>query len=170
MNCKKIRDRIITDYIDQEASKAMQEEILVHLKTCSGCRVFEQALREKVSEPLRRIEAARPPESIWQQVQETIEGEVAQDNSPSFLRRVYDFLADAVLMHKPRVALSAAFAVILITALFLRGPFYRQWAVKGYLREQSDFMQSMSLPVNGELEKDIGFGTAIESIFFGELS
>jgi len=170
MNCKKIRDRIITDYIDKEASCVVQKEIQAHLKVCVGCRVFEQALREKVSEPFRKMEIVRPPESVWQRIQETIEEEVTQDNSPSSLRRVSDFLADAVLMHKPRVALSAAFAVILITALFLRGPFYRQWAVKGYLREQSDFMQSMSLPVNGELEKDIGFGTAIESIFFGELS
>jgi len=166
MNCKKIRDLIITDYLDQEAADAVQKEVQAHLKVCAGCRGFEQALREKVSVPLRAVEPAVPPESVWRRIQEAIEEEQVQQGVPVF-RRVFDFLAGTVFKPKPVVALSAALAIIIVSLLFLRGPFYRQWIVKDYLREQS---ASMSLSTNGELEKDIGFGTAIENIFFGELS
>jgi len=166
MNCKKIRDLIITDYIDQEASGSVQKEIQAHLKVCAGCRAFEQALREKVSDPLRKIQAVRPPEIIWQRVQEAIEEEEAAQQTPSLLRRILDFLAGTVFKPKPVVAFSSALTVILITLLFIQGPFYRQWVAKSYLREQSDYMLSMSKPVNGELEKDVGFGTAIEKAFF----
>lgn len=166
MNCKKVRDLVITDYIDQETSGSVQKEIQAHLKVCAGCRVFEQDLREKVSDPLRKVQAARPPESIWQRVQEAIEEEEAAQQSLSFLRRVLDFLAGTVFKPRPVVVFSSALMVILVTLLFMQGPFYRQLAVKTYLREQSDYMLSMSTPVNGELEKNIGFGTAIENVFF----
>lgn len=166
MNCKKIRNLIITDYIDQEASESVRKEILGHIKVCAGCRVFEQALREKASDPLRKVQAVRPPESIWQRIQEAIEEEEAGQQSPSLLRRVSDFLAGTVFKPRPVVVFSSAFIVILVTLLFMQGPFYRQLAVKTYLREQSGYMLSMSTPVNGELEKSIGFGTAIENVFF----
>ena len=160
MNCKKIRDLIITDYIDKEASESVQKEVLAHLKVCAGCRSFEQDLWEKVSDPLRKVQPARPPDSIWQRVQESIiEEEESAQSSLSPLRRF-------VFRPKPVAVFSSALVIILIALLFIQGPFYRQLAVKSYLREQSDYMLSMSMPVNGELEKDIGFGTAIENIFF----
>ncbi len=165
MNCKKIRELVITDYLDQEASGFVQREIQAHLKVCAGCRVFEQALREKTSDPLRKVQAARPPESIWQRVREAIEKEETQQG-PSFLRRIADFLKGAFLLPKPAVAFSLALVLILVTTWFVRETFYQQWLVKGYLREQSDYMLSMPAPVNGELEKYVGFGTAIEKTFF----
>jgi predicted anti-sigma-YlaC factor YlaD len=165
MNCKKIRDLVITDYIDQEASGSVQKEIQAHLKVCAGCRVFEQALREKISDPLKKVQAARPPEGIWQRIQEAMEKEEAAQ-SASFLRRVSDFLAGSIFKPRPVVVFSSAVIVILVTLLFIQGPFYRHWVAKSYLREQSDYMLSMSTPVNGELEKAIGFGTAIEKAFF----
>ena len=169
MNCKRIRDLIITDYIDKEASEAVQEEIRVHIEVCAGCRAFEQSLREKVSDPLRKMETVTPPESVWQRVREAIDNEEAVRDAPSLLERVSDFLAGAILSHKPGVALSASLVVIFVAAFFVQVSLFRQGTVKDYLREQSDVMQSMSSPVNGELEKDIGFGTSIENVFFREL-
>lgn len=167
MNCKKIRELIITDYMDQELSKSMQEEVQTHLKTCSGCRVFEQAILKKISEPLRKIEALKPPEIIWQRIQEAIDEEESVQYSPSLLGRIYDFLKGAVVRRKPAFALSSAFVVILITVLFLWGPFYRQWAVGGYLVQQSEVMQSMSLSINGDLDNALSFGgNEIEGLFF----
>jgi len=169
MNCKKIRDLIITDYIDQEAPDAAQKEIQAHLKVCAGCRGFEQALREKVSVPLRAMEPATPPYSVWQRIRQVIDEEEARQSVP-FLRRVSDFLAGVVFKPKPALAFSAVLIVVLVALLLIQGQLYRQWAVKGYLSEQSDYMTSVSFPVNGEPEKNIGFGTDIENIFFGELS
>ncbi|MCX5701593.1 MAG: zf-HC2 domain-containing protein, partial [Candidatus Omnitrophica bacterium] len=166
MNCKKIKDLIITDYIDQELSKSRQEEVITHLKTCSRCRAFEQALRKRVSEPLRKIEPVKPPESIWQRVQEAIDEEETVQHSPSLLGRIYDFLKGAVLWPKPVFAFSSTFAVILIAALFLWRPFYRQWTVKNYLLEQSNFIHSIPLSVNGESENGLGFDTEIVNLFF----
>jgi hypothetical protein len=167
MNCKKIRELIITDYMDQEASKSIQEEVLTHLKTCLGCRAFEQALREKVSEPLRKIEPAKPPEIIWQRIQEAIDGEESVQYSPALLGRIYDFLKGAIVRPKPVFALSSAFAVILLSVVFLGRPFYRHWAVGGYLVQQSEAMQSMSLLPSGESENTLGFGgDNIVNLFF----
>ncbi len=168
MDCTKIRDLIITDYIDNEGAEAVRDEVRQHLKACAGCRGFEQELRERVSEPLRNLEPETPPESIWQGVRERIEEEQAAA-SPSLLQRIVDFLAGAFAVRKPAVAFSAAFAILFVSAAVLF-PLYRQWTVKQYLLEQSDAMHSMTISSNGETEKDTGFGTDIEQVFLGELS
>ena len=166
MDCKKIQEIIMTDYIDRETSKTLREEIEAHLKTCEGCRKFEQVLRERVSNPLRKLEQVKPPEEVWQRIKETIEEEQAEQYAPSFLERLLDFLRNSFPVRKPVFAFSTAISVILIALFFSVGPFHKQQLVKDYIEEKAEFMVSLNRPVNGDLERDLSFNTAIERYLF----
>jgi predicted anti-sigma-YlaC factor YlaD len=165
MNCQRIKELLLTDYTDGEASRVLQEEVKTHLKTCSGCRVFEQDLREKVSKSFSKIESISPPEEVWQRIKETIEQEQAL-YTPSLLRRLLDFLRRSLLARKPAFVFSTVFAVFLVMLLFSQLSFRKQRLVRDYLRQQSDYMLSLRAPVYGELELDVNFGTSIERYLF----
>lgn len=161
MDCKRIKEFLITDYMDKEASLAVRKEIETHLKTCTGCRAFGKLLQEKVTEPFRGVEAVKPPEEIWQRIKEAIEEEQA-DYASSILTRIIDFLRPRALSRRPSLVFSAALTLALFFVLFSQWPFHQQRLVNEYLTEQSDFMLSLNKPVNGELEKEANFGTTIE--------
>jgi len=166
MDCKKIQEIIMTDYIDAEASKTLREEIEAHLKTCEGCREFEQVLRERVSEPFRKSEEVKPPEEVWQRIKETIEEEQAEECAPSLLERLLDLMRNSLPARRPAFAFSTAISVILIALFFSVGPFHKQQLVKDYIEEKAEFMVSLNRPVNGDLERDLSFNTAIERYLF----
>jgi anti-sigma factor RsiW len=166
MDCKKIQELIMTDYIDAEASEPLRKEIETHLKTCEGCREFEQALRERVSNPFRKLEETKPPEEIWQRIKETIEDEQAEQYAPPLLERLLDFLRNSFTARRPVFAFSTAISVIVVALFFLAGPFHKQQLVKDYIEEQAEFMVSLNRPVNGDLDQDFSFGTAIERYLF----
>jgi hypothetical protein len=161
-----MKELISTDYIDAEASQSVRKDIEAHLKSCAGCRAFEQALREKVSQPLRKIEAVKPPEEIWQRIKETIEKEQEDQCAPSFLESLVDFLCNNFLVRKPAFAFSTIISVILIVLFFSLGPFHKQQLIKDYLRQQSEFMLSLNESPNGDLDQDFSFGTTIEKYLF----
>jgi len=166
MDCKRLRELIMTDYMDAEASEPLRKEVEAHLRTCAGCRQFEQALREKVSNPFRKLEEVRPPEEVWQRIKESIEEEQAEQCAPSLLERLLDFLRNSFPARRPVYAFSTVISVILVVMFFSFGPFHKQQLVKDYIEEQAEFMVSLNRPVNGDLEQDFSFGTAIEKYLF----
>ena len=166
MNCNRIKELILTDYMDEEAPVEVQNEVKLHLEICSSCRQFEQSLREIVSQPLRKIEAAHPPEEVWQRIKQTIEEEQAEQYEPSLLWRAGDFLRRNFLLKKPALAFSTAVTVILIMVLSWQVPLRRQGSVKDYLQEQSEVMLSLNRPLNGGLEKELNLGTTIEQYLY----
>jgi anti-sigma factor RsiW len=165
MNCKRIQEFLMTDYIDGEASDAVQKEIRAHLKTCAECGAIERLLREKVSGPFRNIEAVVPPEETWHRIKEAIE-QGHRQYVPGFLTRVWDAVGRNFLFRRPRFALTAGVAVVFVAVLVLQLPFRKERFVKEYLREQSEYMMSLRGPVNGELDRDVSFDTAIDIYFF----
>jgi len=165
MNCKRIQELIITDYMDKEASPQVEEKIKAHLKACNNCRAFEKTLQEKVSWHFQGIKEIPLPERVWQRIKEAIEKEQPQ-YAPSFLERLLDFLRGKILLKRPAFAFSTAALAIMITVFFWQSSFRKQMFVKDYLTEQSEFMLSLDKPVNGDLEQAVSFNTAIERYLF----
>jgi hypothetical protein len=83
MNCKKIQDIIITDYIDNELDGQRQKEIKEHLDNCVACRAFQEALVAMVREPLHNAETAVPPEALWIKIKNRLEQEEENGNYPA---------------------------------------------------------------------------------------
>lgn len=75
MNCRKIKEIISTDYIDNELPEKMRLEIELHLHTCSSCRDFKNALVAIAIKPLRSSKTENPPEILWPKIKNTLEQE-----------------------------------------------------------------------------------------------
>jgi predicted anti-sigma-YlaC factor YlaD len=171
MDCKRIQELLITDYMDGEASAEIRQQVKAHLAVCAQCREFEQVLRQKVVAPFENLEAVKPPETVWQGIKETITEESEAQESvpqqvPETIRRMFDFLRQSFAVRRPAFALSTAFSILLVVFLFAQGPIRRQIAVNDYIQEQSTIMLSLNTPVNGDMDQEINFGTSIERYLF----
>jgi len=147
MNCAKIREFLITDYMDGEMNEKMKSIIMNHLSACEGCRQFELELKEKALGPFKSMERHTPPAYVWERIKDRIRNEVPPSPRPAFAWRL-----------KPAFALSAVAVLILAVVIVTRAPFTGNGDVSVYLAEQAEYMIDPS--ANGA--EISGFGTSIE--------
>ncbi|MBM4128995.1 MAG: zf-HC2 domain-containing protein, partial [Nitrospira sp.] len=62
MNCEKIQELILTDYLDGEIDKRQEEFIKQHLATCIGCQEFLSIAQKTVVEPFLNAGKVTPDE------------------------------------------------------------------------------------------------------------
>ena len=48
MKCERIREKLLTEYIDGRATETLKMEIEKHLEDCNDCKEYYQTLKEKV--------------------------------------------------------------------------------------------------------------------------
>lgn len=163
MDCKKIRELILTDYIDGEADPQIKKEIEEHLSTCSQCRIFEKAAREFTVEPFEKAQRERPPEYLWGKIRASIEE-----------KRPKKILADAVdnlslLLRRPQPLFVAAtiMVLVLMATVATKSFFNAENAVNSYLDSQMEFLSYLDgYTENGYLGIDgEDLGTDIEEYF-----
>ena len=165
MDCKKIQELIMTDYLDREASATVTNQIKAHLAACADCAAFERTVLRTAVEPLKNIEPVQPPAQVWQRIQEAVKKEQPV-YAVSFLDRLFDFLRESLIVRRPAYAFATVFTVILVTVVYFRSPFRQQMLVRDYLSQKSAFMVAMNKAPNGELDKVASFNTAIEEYLF----
>jgi len=150
MNCAKIRELLITDYIDGELGKERRAAVAGHLRSCPGCAQFERELKEQAVLPFKSAERKSPPDYVWGRIRTAIINEPRPAARPAFTRRL-----------KPALALSAVAALILAVVIVARPHRIPNGTLNIYLAEQAEFLADSSL--NGT--NISGFGTSIEEYF-----
>ncbi|MFC1621255.1 zf-HC2 domain-containing protein [Candidatus Omnitrophota bacterium] len=151
MNCKKIRELIMTDYVDGEAGPKLEREIRKHLAGCGSCREFEIALKKKAIEPFKNAGKLEAPDTIWDNVREAI---TAPQATPVFIIR------------RPAFSLALAAVTVILIAVFTMPFFTAPRPVAGYIEEQAEFFAYLDNGESGFMnEEDEGLGTAIEEYF-----
>jgi anti-sigma factor RsiW len=166
MNCKKIKEVLITDFMDDECPDAVQEEVIAHLKACGHCRRFEELLRQKARQPFRAIKAVNPPEEIWQRIKGSIE-ESQMPQAAWGWKRVFELLRRNYLRERvPVFGLASVMAIILVTFLAAQAPLSRKRLVKESLQEKSEYMLSLHHTLNQDMNGDADFDSTIEHYFF----
>ena len=162
MNCKRIRELVMTDYIDGEMNAELKKEIEKHLDTCNQCRQFERALQEMAVEPFEKAREVRPPESVWRSIKETIE-EKPSEGLFVGLRNISDIIFG---LRKPVVVAAIIAAIVVITTIFIKLPLNNQQVINGYLEEQIEFMSYLDADeANYSNGGQLDLGTAIEEYF-----
>ncbi|MCB4792550.1 MAG: zf-HC2 domain-containing protein [Elusimicrobia bacterium] len=73
MQCDKVRDILITDYIDYELDQDSRKEIEGHLIQCPECLAFKDELINNVKMPFKGKLEAAPPGFIWDKIRTAIE-------------------------------------------------------------------------------------------------
>lgn len=164
MNCREIRDSLLTDYLDKQLNVSMETKIEMHLRECVDCRAFLEEVKQTVIEPFKQNDnIAISQEAVWQNVKEQIEEEKAKQRSfglEVFLEHVKGWFVSP----KPVYVLTMLLIVVLTTVMFGRKP-QQEVANKILIEEETaEYMASLDEEdENMALDEDSGYGTAIET-------
>ena len=105
MNCEKVRELLVTDYIDRELDADTEERVIAHLAQCASCKAFEATVRMSAVEPFKDARPIAPPKHVWERVAGAIETEHDKRSALSWPKSV--FVAATVAMLMVAVALFA---------------------------------------------------------------
>jgi len=156
MNCKKIQELILTDFLDDEANARLHKQVKQHLKSCYKCREFEQQVRKTCSQPFAETKEIQPPENVWFNIKER----VAESEPLGFMAELKNYLDNAIFSPKPAIAIVSLAMILLVTFTLARIPIVRRQQVTAYIEEQVNFLVELE-PSNDE-NGYIDLGTSIE--------
>jgi len=164
MNCEKIQELILTDYLDGQMPERQKQCVEQHISGCFRCREFLKRARETAVEPFTHAGKDIPPEFIWFRVRESIiaEKERAACTVPGFLEK----LKSRFQVFSPYPVIGMVIMVIFIIGIVTQSKMFTTARVKSDAQEQAEYLVSMAemSPENSMNEKT-GFGTVIEEYF-----
>lgn len=165
MNCKKIQELILTDYLDEQMEQDQKKIIEDHLSSCVYCREFAEAAKTGIIDPLSNSEKVAPSEQVWLNIKESIEQEPAKKNLGSY-EDFFRKLKDMIMPQRPAYALAGVFVVILVTmtAIKINQP-SQETAVREIQQESEAIKYIVEVIQDDELDENGDYGTAIEEYF-----
>lgn len=164
MNCKKVKELILTDYLDGQVSEQQKKQIEKHLASCGPCKEYELLAKKTVIEPFNNAERLRPSEAVWHKIKEHIEEEEQELTSPfaDLIRRIKSFL----YVPKPALVVATIIVVLLVIVTIVKLPSEKQEIVKVNSEKQIECMTYLLSVFNQDSTNEVnGFGTSIEEYF-----
>jgi predicted anti-sigma-YlaC factor YlaD len=164
MNCKRVRELLLTDYFDGCLAREEVTCLEAHLDQCPGCRaVAAEAgdMRGMAWAGGPRMEA--PPE-IWRKVKAMIEAETPVV-APAGLAGpgVWERLKE-VLFPRPGLVLASVLSVLLVAVIVMKT--LPGAGLKNQDVSQVEYMASlMGGQDTSTADEDSGYGTDIEEVF-----
>ncbi len=164
MNCEKIKELILTDYIDNEMDGEEKIRLDIHFADCHVCKEFFEAVKNTVVKPFANANKIEPPEFIWHRLKEAII--VRQQKKLSFVDSLLEKLKSVFYIPKPALAMSTIMALALIAALTATLRFSNKEALETNREDQAEYSAySIEAPVSALSNNDEGFGTSVEKYF-----
>jgi len=116
MDCKKVQEFILTDYIDGRMADKQMSLVEGHLAYCRVCKDLLINLKKELVEPLTNAPSAAPDASLWLQIKQTIEEEQLQQVEKSLVPDFWERVRSAVHIPRPAMALAS-----IVTMIFMIG-------------------------------------------------
>lgn len=140
MNCKNIKNLIITELIDGELNQKHEAAIKQHLKICAACRQYLNLINKSVVEPFQNTPTQEVPESLWLNIKTAIE---SQPETHVF--NPLDIFTRFLRLPQSIFTLSTSLAILLIGLVWIKSPNFfinleNRQSAKEYLEEQIDFL------------------------------
>ncbi len=155
--CKKIKDLILTDYIDDQVDQLVKAQIDEHLLSCVDCRLFAQDAKERLTFDSASREEV--PQHLWLKIKEKIQN----DSSP---RLKYNDFFHAFHRVFSLPYLAPALAGFVIVILLGSVGFYHQLSERQQAKEQGEYLVSLwrSSDVGADIQGNAD-QTSIEKYF-----
>ncbi len=164
MDCKKVQELLLTDYLDNQMNGKERKSVDHHLAHCLGCTRFSIAAREVASGLFVDTKKDPPPEFIWQRIKESIIAE--QKKKTGFAANLFERLRAVLYIPKPAMAVASAIGLIVIVGISAKLMINSQPAMKAGTQEQSEYSDySMEIPADVSTNGEAIFGTLIEKYF-----
>jgi len=164
MNCEKIKELILTDYIDNEMNDEEKIRLNIHFARCQGCKEFFETVKNTVVKPFANAKKIEPPGFIWHRVKEAIMAE--EQKKSGFVAGILEKLKSAFYIPKPALVMSTIMALVLIVVLMTTLKFSNKEALETNREDQAEYSTySIETPVSALLNNNDGFGTLVEKYF-----
>jgi len=161
MSCEKIKELIMTDYIDGQLGTKSAKGVQEHLRTCSRCRQFELGLLKAI-EPFKNLKETAPPDFLWEKIKENIT-ETQQEGSIGVLAILNGYLRALFNARRPVVVFATVVVIFITTAVITNLSFSKQRALNAYFQEQTEFLASLDTDSeNSSASNHTEPGTSIE--------
>ncbi len=158
MNCEKIQELILTDYLDGEMDAKWKEELEAHVSECSACKEFVTAVGKSAFEPFLKAQIQRPPEHVWNKIKENILS--APQEKPNVLAEIWSHFQNAVLIPKPALAFAMVLLLIIGAGTMKHVTNHSQFNTADQVEYFAQVMDS-DLTANDDTE----YGTSVEQYF-----
>lgn len=156
MKCEKIRDLILTDFLDDQLSSGIKKKVESHLDQCVQCREFLHSLQEAAVLPFKQAQESLPPEFVWQRIKAGISGIPLPERAP--VQAPGGFFG--WLAHAPRPVYVLAALLVLVSAFFIRGRINTRNSGQAEYAEYYASLSEESFNNEGD-----SYGTLIEEYF-----
>jgi predicted anti-sigma-YlaC factor YlaD len=153
MECKKVQDRLLTEYADKELGTEENTEVERHLTACLDCREFFGAVQRSSVIPFKETGEMQPDGAVWQKIQEKIVEE--RERSRNVFWKLADALTPFLRIPQPIFRMAFVTALILIVVVLAKWPASYADPVYGYLSEQMTFMSGLKAGNTDLLNGDV---------------
>ncbi|MCA9403922.1 MAG: zf-HC2 domain-containing protein [Candidatus Omnitrophica bacterium] len=117
MKCEKVKELVLTDYVDGQLETAEKVRLVEHLKTCASCHEFAQAVEKELVAPFADLERPEVPPVVWQNIRTAIVPEEEPEPAgPAFIR----FLDNLRSLRPALLILAGVVFVFMLSTLFTK--------------------------------------------------
>jgi len=119
MNCRKIQEIILTDYIDGQLDDKRKGAIEEHLAHCHHCQELAGIAREGVLKPFINVKKQEVPAIIWDQVREEIVARQERKvvTGTTFLINLLEKIVPVTTFPRPVFALASIATLMLMIGI-----------------------------------------------------
>lgn len=164
MNCKKIRELLLTDYLDKQTELELRTEVEEHQKICPECRRLEEEIRRAIVLPFKDAKGPQAPQSLWLNIRERIAER--ESRKRSLLDRLREKLQ---VFSLPAPALTFASTMVILLAVFglIAKHNIDKNQISDYFSQQISFYSVLNNGLeNGDNKESADLGTTVEKYLF----
>jgi anti-sigma factor RsiW len=163
MDCKKVQDFIITDYVDGQMGDKQKSLIDQHLSHCHACDEYLSIIKKEAIAPFFNASTHAPGKVLWAQIKESIQDQQLEQLEKSLQPNFWQKISSAV--HIPRPAFALATFVTMIFMIGSTGQLlFNAPVMKINGQDQVEYLSSL---INGPVDINSGNDTQtpIEKVF-----
>ena len=154
----------MTDYIDGEINKELNEEVEKHLDICDSCRQLKQNLQGISGDLFKKIKQTKVPDLVWARIENSVSKEKKQ--SKGMLVGLINYLRPDFFIRKPVFSTALILASVFLSIIFTKGASNNRKIANSYLKEQMEIFVYLDADGTEFLDtENIDFGTGIEEYF-----
>lgn len=140
MECKKIQQWLLTDYLDHELDPGRSRELEEHLKVCQSCREFLGMVRKTVLMSLQKTEI-QPDPMVWQKITEKIR--IEKEYSRGWFEKLLGQWLPVLRISQPAFRLAFVIGLVVVVVALTSWPMHYPNAAYTYLEEQMGFLNEL---------------------------
>jgi len=166
MDCKKVREWLLSDYLDGELDGTGRQGAEEHLKQCNACRQFQAETASAALRPFKNLPRLQPSEAVWENLNKVLDEEEARTGMVPDILRWLKGLAETLrgLVVRPVLG-GLVLASLILLGIFVTHSTPVSKNSRAYFGDEMLSLMGLHSENGTSPAEDENFGTAIEYFF-----